>query len=198
MGIVVTIPLREAAESRPFGLRMGELMAVGKERSLLIVSLLAALYQLNTWVTVYGFTPNVAAQLGANKAQLGWLTLVTTLPMAVASLGTGSFLARRWTERQMVVGGFWLSALGTLAIPIVTTLPMLFLTQAIGGFGRGLIFPVLMGLSIKAVPSGKRATAMGFFQSIYALGMFGVQRWLGWRRSSSACPAPSMRPLRSL
>lgn len=173
VGIVVTIPLREAAESRPFGLRMGELMAVGKERSLLIVSLLAALYQLNTWVTVYGFTPNVAAQLGANKAQLGWLTLVTTLPMAVASLGTGSFLARRWTERQMVVGGFWLSALGTLAIPIVTTLPMLFLTQAIGGFGRGLIFPVLMGLSIKAVPSGKRATAMGFFQSIYALGMFG-------------------------
>ena len=29
-----------------------------------------------------------------------------------------------------------------------------------------------MGLAIKSVPSERRATAMGFFQSIYALGMF--------------------------
>lgn len=173
VGIAVALPLREAEEARPSGIRLGELMAVGKERFLLTVSLLAALYQFNTWVTVYGFTPNVAAQLGATKAQLGWLTLVTTLPMAVASLGTGSFLARRWSEQQMVVAGFVLSALGTVAIPLASTLPTLFMSQAIGGFGRGLIFPILMGLSIKAVPNEKRATAMGFFQSIYALGMFG-------------------------
>lgn len=173
VGLLIAVPLREVQNSRPSGLKIGELAAVGKERSLLVVSLLAALYQINTWVTVYGFTPNVAAQLGATKAQLGWLSLVSTLPTAVASLGSGTFLARRMNERQMVVLGFWLSALGTLAIPLVTALPPLFLTQAVAGFGRGLIFPVLMGLSIKAVPVEKRATAMGFFQSIYALGMFG-------------------------
>lgn len=172
-GLFVAAPLKEAKEIRVAGLRLGELIAVGKERFLLTVSLLAALYQINTWVTVYGFTPNVAAQLGASKAQLGWLTLVTTLPTAIASLGTGSFLARRFNERQMVVAGFFLSALGTLAIPFSATLAPLFISQAIGGFGRGLIFPVLMGLSIEAVPNEKRATAMGFFQSIYALGMFG-------------------------
>jgi len=173
LGLVLTVPLREAANARPFGLKFGELAAVGKERSLLVVSLLAALYQFNTWVTVYGFTPNYAAELGATKAQLGWLSLVSTLPTAIATLGTGSFLARRYTERQMVVAGFWMSAGATLLIPFLSTLPLLFLTQAVGGFGRGLIFPVLMGLSIKAVPEEKRATAMGFFQSIYALGMFG-------------------------
>lgn len=173
LGLVLTIPLREAAHARPFGLGFGELAAVGKERSLLAVSLLAALYQFNTWVTVYGFTPNYAAALGASKAQLGWLSLVSTLPTAIASLGTGSFLARRYSERQMVVGGFWMSALATFAIPLLSSLPLLFITQAVGGFGRGLIMPVLMGLSIKTVPEEKRATAMGFFQSIYALGMFG-------------------------
>jgi len=101
------------------------------------------------------------------------LSLVSTLPTAIASLGSGTFLARQMNERQMVVLGFGLSAVGTLAIPLVSTLPPLFVTQAIAGFGRGLIFPVLMGLSIKRVPEEKRATAMGFFQSIYALGMFG-------------------------
>ena len=60
-------PLREARETRTSGLRMGELMAVGKERFLLTVSVLAALYQINMWVTVYGFTPNVAAQLGVPR-----------------------------------------------------------------------------------------------------------------------------------
>lgn len=173
LGLAVTVTLRESTATRPFGLGFGELAAVGRERSLLTVSLLAALYQVNTWVTVYGFTPNYAVEIGASKALLGWLSLVSTLPQAVASLGTGSFLARRFRERQMVVGGFWLSALATLAIPFIASLPLLFVTQAVGGFGRGLVFPVLMGLSIKAVPEEKRATAMGFFQSIYALGMFG-------------------------
>lgn len=173
LGLLIAVPLREAENQRTVGLSLGELAAVGKERFLLTVSLLAALYQINTWVTVYGFTPNVAAQLGASKAQLGWLSLASTLPTAIASLGSGTFLARQMNERQMVVLGFGLSAVGTLAIPLVSTLPPLFVTQAIAGFGRGLIFPVLMGLSIKRVPEEKRATAMGFFQSIYALGMFG-------------------------
>ena len=35
----------------------------------------------------------------------------------------------------------------------------------------GLTYPVLMGLSIKAVPQARRASAMGAFQAIYALGM---------------------------
>ena len=46
------------------------------------------------------------------------------------------------------------------------------ITQAIAGFGRGLSFTLLMGMSIKHMPADKRATAMGFFQAIYGLGMF--------------------------
>ena len=71
-----------------------------------------------------------------------------------------------------MTAGFVLTALSTFAIPLSKTVPVLYVTQAFGGVGRGLIFPVLMGLSIKTVSEEKRATAMGFFQSIYALGMF--------------------------
>lgn len=45
------------------------------------------------------------------------------------------------------------------------------LTQALIGAGRGIFFPVLMALSIQAVPSSERATAMGVFQALYAVGM---------------------------
>lgn len=160
-------------ETRKVGLSLGELARVGREGSLLFVSILAALYQVNSFVTVYGFTPNYAVLLGASKAELGWLSLISTLPTAVASLASGSVLAKRFSELQMVVGGFVLVCLSTLAIPYAGSMFDLYWTQGLGGVGRGLIFPVLMGLSIKAVPEEKRATAMGFFQSIYALGMFG-------------------------
>ena len=84
-------PCGEAQNQRTVGLSLGELVAVGKERFLLTVSLLAALYQINTWVTVYGFTPNVAAQLGASKAQLGWLSLVSTLRQPSPRWGAAPF-----------------------------------------------------------------------------------------------------------
>lgn len=171
VGFVLTLPLREGTPTS-IGLKGSDLLNVGRERGLLIVSSLAILYQFNSFVTIFGFVPNYAVQLGASKAQLGWLSLIAAVPTAIASLSAGHSLARRFSERQLVTAGFVLTALSTFAIPLSKTVPVLYVTQAFGGVGRGLIFPVLMGLSIKTVSEEKRATAMGFFQSIYALGMF--------------------------
>jgi MFS family permease len=43
--------------------------------------------------------------------------------------------------------------------------------QAINGIGSGLVFALLMGLAIQSIPREQQATAMGFFQSLYAAGM---------------------------
>ena len=172
LGFILSTRIEEV-ETRKMGLSLGELARVGRERLLLFVSGLGALYQVNTFVTVYGFTPNYAVELGASKAELGWLSLISTLPTALATLAGGSVLAKRFSEYQLVVGGFVLITLSTFAIPYADSMFDLYWTQAVGGIGRGLVFPVLMALSIKQVPEQKRATAMGFFQSIYAIGMFG-------------------------
>ena len=39
------------------------------------------------------------------------------------------------------------------------------------GLGVGLSFPVFMGLALQSVEPEARASAMGVFQSVYALGM---------------------------
>ncbi|UUZ86806.1 MFS transporter [Paenibacillus sp. P26] len=75
-------------------------------------------------------------------------------------------------DKNVVVIGFVLSGVFTLVIPFTTHLWVLMLTQAIAGFGRGFASPVLMSLSIKHMDNDKRATAMGFYQAIYGLGMF--------------------------
>ena len=56
-------------------------------------------------------------------------------------------------------------------VPFIHNVPLLIASQMLVGLGRGIFFPVLMALSIQSVPSTERATAMGVFQSLYAIGM---------------------------
>jgi MFS family permease len=50
---------------------------------------------------------------------------------------------------------------------------MVFVASVGLGLANGIGYPVLMGLSIAKVPDAERSTAMGMFQAIYAIGMFG-------------------------
>lgn len=173
LGLILSFFIQEVPLRREQTVSLSELLHVGKSPQLLTVSLLAALSQYIVFVTVYGFTPTYAASIGASKAQLGTLTLVSSIPSALAALLGGTWLADHLGERRVVVGGFFLAGATTLVVPFINSVAVLSATQAIGGIGRGAIFPVLMGMSIRAIPTEKRATAMGFFQSIYALGMTG-------------------------
>ena len=60
----------------------------------------------------------------------------------------------------------------TAVIPALDNLLQLYVSQMIGGFGRGLVFPLLMSFSVATMAPGAKATAMGVFQSLYAVGMF--------------------------
>jgi MFS transporter, DHA1 family, multidrug resistance protein len=62
--------------------------------------------------------------------------------------------------------------IGILPTPFISSLPALYALQFITGFGRGLLYPVLMSLAIKTAPPKDRAAAMGIFQAVYAFGMF--------------------------
>ncbi|MNC63630.1 putative transporter [compost metagenome] len=76
--------------------------------------------------------------------------------------------------------GFAGSALFTLLIPGMPTLAALCATQVGNGLMQGLIFPLLLGKSVSDVAPFKRATAMGFYQAVYAVGMSGGPFVAGW------------------
>lgn len=171
VGFALVFLVQEQRSHRSQTLNIRELLQVGKNSRLLTVSLLGAFSQYVTFVTVYGFTPSYASSLGATQVQLGTLTLISSIPAAVASLLGGTWLANRLGERRLVASGFALAGLATISIPYMHGMGSLYVTQALGGVGRGVVFPVLMAMSIKTVLPEKKATAMGFFQSIYALGM---------------------------
>ncbi|MCL6633119.1 MAG: MFS transporter [Alicyclobacillus herbarius] len=182
LGLVLAFFIRESVTVARTPARVGELLRMGRSWPLLSVSLLAIFGQSVTFTTMYGFTSLAAVHIGASKAALSVLTLATTLPNAVAGYVGGTYFVRWFGERVTVSAGFICAALATAVVPVVHTLLVLMLTQAVNGFAQGVLIPILMGLSIRAVPENRRATAMGFFQAIYSIGMCAgpfVSGWLG-------------------
>lgn len=137
---------------------------------LLLVSGLAACSQFAFFATALGYAAVHARAHSASDAELGILTTAVQVTKALPSL----LLSIRRKPRQgsgLVVAGFTLIAAPLFVFPALTDLRWMIVCQAITGLGVGMSFPVLMGLALQAVEPEARASAMGVFQSIYALGM---------------------------
>jgi len=152
--------------------KLSDILEISRDSNLILVSSLAFALQIILFSAAYGFAPVAAKNIGASNFQLGILATLTSLPAIVASTLSGTFFTKRFGEKLTIAVGFILFSLSSLLIPVISNIYVFFIIQIIGGFGRGLAHPLLMALSIRNVKPRKRATAMGFFQAIYALGMF--------------------------
>ena len=83
-----------------------------------------------------------------------------------------AFFADRFGMKATLIAGLAIQGVGAVMVPFLDNLFLVAVSQVMGGIGRGIPYPLLMGLSIRAVPPADRATAMGVFQAVYALGMF--------------------------
>jgi MFS family permease len=140
-------------------------------RLLITASILACLAQYANYATTFSFVPVFAAGMGASRAALGWLSMGVFVPYTLGAL-VSARLADRVGERRMVVTGLVIMGLMSAGIPFIKSVPLLIASRVLYGVGLGISFPVIMGLSIKQVDREQRASAMGFFQAVYALGMF--------------------------
>lgn len=159
---------RRLGKAAPSWSRMAR---VGTEPRLLRVSLAGAFLQFSFWATTYAFVPIYAHGLGASRTVLGLLTSGALVPYTLAALAVSRWV-HRWGAIRSAIIGLLLCAASTLVVPSIHDLLLLGLSQAASGLGRGLSMPVLLGLSIQNIASSEKATAMGVFQAIYAIGMF--------------------------
>ncbi|CAI6029363.1 MFS transporter [Cohnella sp. JJ-181] len=145
-----------------------------------IVSLLSLLAHCVLFITMFGFTPLQAVEYGAGKNGLTGLVVSFMVPHALVSLWTGRYIAPRFGTRPVLVCGFLMAAVCTALIPFSGGYVGLLVTQAANGIAQGLYLPLLLGLAIRDIRPAERATAMGFYQSVYAVGMFAGPYLAGW------------------
>ncbi|MEE8362494.1 MAG: MFS transporter [Dehalococcoidia bacterium] len=149
---------------------MTTFITVAKTRLLLMVSAMSVVAHYVTFASTFGFVPMYAEDIGASKAEVGYVTTVVFVtsvagtllaPMVVRRLGYASALV----IASVIIGG------SIAIIPAIGDVASLAGSQAVGGLGRGLLYAMLMTLAVLSVPPAQRATAMGLFQAIYAIGM---------------------------
>lgn len=172
LGAVVLARVPEDVAARAMPVTRAGMMRVASSSSLILACILGAIMQYVQWSTVNSFVPILAAdRLHASRAELGYLTTSGLLAYTAVTLLTPR-LVRRIGETKTLVGSLALLIAGTLPAPFASSLMWLALLQVINGAGRGLNYTLLMSLSIKTTAPQDRASAMGMFQAVYALGMF--------------------------
>ncbi|NLM13852.1 MAG: MFS transporter [Epulopiscium sp.] len=159
----------DTVDRKPF--KVSDLFIILKNIDILHICFLGILSQLITFATIFGFTPIVASNLGANNFELGLLTTLFNLPQILFSALAGIVFVKCLGSKNTLLIGFGLSTVLCIFTPFVPNLYLLYLIQIISGIGKAMTFPMLMGLVIKNVEPGLRTTTMGFYQAIYGIGM---------------------------
>jgi len=146
-------------------------LSIIKDKRIIHISLLAALLQFITFATNFGFTPIIAANLGANNLQLGFLTTFFNLPQVIFSILANTIMIKKFGQKWTLLFGFTLITTICFITPFIPKLSILFALQIVAGIGNAIVFSLLMGMVISGVKKEVMTTTMGMFQAIYGVGM---------------------------
>jgi MFS family permease len=173
LAFVALFPLlftREYRTPKTQGLSWRGFGQVARRPLLIVVSIMGILVFFAEFATVWGFLPIYAARIGASDTELGILVMLTMGVSTVGSLAVAP-MVQRWGHVLTLVLGSVMLGLSLLAVPFIKSIPLLDLAQVLNGMAWGMLSTQLMALSIYGTTPQRRATAMGFFQAMYAIGM---------------------------
>lgn len=150
-----------------------KIISTGFDKNVLIPSVISIFLQAIIFSSMFGYTPAVNTSGGMTSFQLG---LVSTF-FLISKIG-GAKLSGEYFEKNYGFGkstslGFLLIAIMTALTVNVSSNPILsYIVHAIGGCGYGITISLLMSYIISQTDKSRKTIAMGFFQSIYGIGMF--------------------------
>ncbi len=178
LAVLFVFPIREKPHQpqHPSVAGIGGLIT---RRDVLLPSLLTAVTQYANYAVSFGFIPILASQMGATDVTQ---SVLVSLHIGVTLLGNlaATAIVGRIGAQRLVILSFILLSTGVGVAALAPSLWLLYISQFCIGLSMGVSYPVLMGMSIRYVKDTERTTAMGLFQSVYAIGMFGGPWVSGW------------------
>jgi MFS family permease len=153
-------------------LRFSELFAVGKTKWVMTISVIGILCQLMSYATAMGFTPQLVLRMGASQTAVGYILLVFLAGGIPFSMFAGTLFIKPFGARNSLVALMALQAVTTIIQPFAPSEAVLWILVFLSGLARGTSMSLMLGLVIKPFPYRKQAAAMGFFQSVYSVGIF--------------------------
>lgn len=146
-------------------------LLVCSTRRLWFFSFLALIQQGIQLTTAMSFTNQILKDLGGSDGLLG----VSSVVYMLSAVCFAAFASKGGCKRKG--SGFWIptvfvvGAVYCVLVPFVKQLPVLLLLQLLPGMSTGILFSYLTSEAMYGVMEQCKATAMGIFQAVYAIGM---------------------------
>lgn len=146
-------------------------ISVCKNKRLIFFSILALIQQGIQISTTMSFTTQILKDLGAASLIVG-LSSILYMVSAVVSAGfASSKFCNTAGPKLWIPIIFSLISIYCLLVPIIKSIPVIFMLQILPGMSTGILCSYLTSEAMKEVPQYQKSTAMGFFQAVYAIGM---------------------------
>src|SRR5438445_8804702 len=153
------------ASSRRFWMGIRE---VASSRAVVIASVLEAAMYVG-YGAFLGFFPPYAQGIGLNDAQIS-LVLGAQLATTMVAKPLAGWLSDRVGRKPMILAGLFRCALMLPAVPMLTSIWLLFLVSALFGLGVAIVTPSTTALVADLVKAGRMGSAMGVFGTIWDCG----------------------------
>ncbi|MFL2636093.1 MAG: MFS transporter [Tepidiformaceae bacterium] len=170
IGIVLFWFSPESQEKIDEGFDWKTAVNVARTPLLLKTSFLGILAQFVAFATTFTFIPIYAKSIDASDMENGYLAAAMFTFAGIGSLMV-PFLMKKIEFSWLIVSAFLVIACSVVVVPFIESPIVLVMSQAFGGLGRGVLNVQLMTLAVLAVSISSRATSMGIYQAIYAIGM---------------------------
>ncbi len=173
LGLLLSFFIEESKgqeNRKPLNVR--EMVVVLKEPALLKASSLSILAHGIMFTTIFGFTTAYVLSVGFKPGDVTLLVFAFMIPHALSTILSGKTFVPLFGAWRTLQGAFLVAAMFTCLIPFVESLGVMLLLQIMNGFALGLLFPLFLGMAVEKIEHEKRATAMGAYQALYAVGMF--------------------------
>ena len=170
VSLVIVLFARERRVVRKASISWKGIVRVARRPLLITVSVMGIFSFFAQFTGTLGFLPVYAASIGASDAELGILTMLT-MGISMAGALLVEPLVKRIGNAVTIAAAALMLGAALLLVPFIDEVPLLYVVQVFNGLGQGMLTTHLMSLSIFDVGPGQRATAMGFYQAMYAIGM---------------------------
>ncbi|MFJ7368825.1 MFS transporter [Lysinibacillus sp. NPDC098008] len=141
-------------------------------KGLKMITYLSMIAHAILFITIFGFSPIMATSIGVTEQQIIWLMCAFFIPHVASSFSLVIINMSSAYTRKLLIVSFGATSIFLALIPYATSLQALCFYHSGLGLALGFIFPLLLSEVTQYSPPQLKMSAMGFYQSFYALGIF--------------------------
>jgi MFS family permease len=174
IGILLAYQIKDVPLSRPSSQPINvtsHIQKTFKVRGLKEITFLSLSAHAILFITIFGFSPMYASQLSQSTHAITILVCAFFIPHALATWFLMFYKVRLLEQKRFLLVSFLFTAILLAFVPFTNSLMALSLIHAGFGLALGVIFPLLLSMVIQVSTSELKNSAMGFYQSFYAVGI---------------------------